>query len=326
MIIVTRCPYRLSLFGGGSDIDWFLKEEGYGYAIGASLKLFSRVVLDSSPNKKFGILNYISRELYRDISEITHPIIREALKNYSKEKFVELSSFAESFQGSGLGGSSSFTNALLMAIFAEQNIDIEPSVIAKKAAEIEIDKLNHPIGVQDHYLSALGGVSTLKLSKNREIEDIQGISNKAKLKLSNYLEECFLVSTGISRSANYVLEKYKKDKKLVKKSILEIRDIAEKAIEVLTFDDFINEELDNLLKEAWEIKSKMPEVLSSDSKDIETFLYQSGCVWLRLLGAGAGGYFLCKPSNPNYFVEQVSSKFKVLKVGVSSTGVEAIKF
>ena len=160
MIIVTRCPYRLSLFGGGSDIDWFLKEEGYGYAIGASLKLFSRVVLDSSPNKKFGILNYISRELYKDLSEITHPIIREALKSYSKEKFVELSSFAESFHGSGLGGSSSFTNALLMAIFAEQNIDIEPYIIAKKAAlDPDIKPKNNTI-INGKYFSLFFSVST----------------------------------------------------------------------------------------------------------------------------------------------------------------------
>ena len=109
MIIISRCPYRISLLGGGSDLDWFVKENDYGICLGYSLSKYTYTVINQlSSRAKRGILNYSSREEYSKIEDIAHPLIKSALEELNFNDLVEISPFGFAARGSGLGGSSSF--------------------------------------------------------------------------------------------------------------------------------------------------------------------------------------------------------------------------
>ena len=117
MITISRCPYRISLLGGGSDLDWFVKDNHSGICLGYSLSKYTYTVINKLPSRaKRGILNYSSREEYSNVNEIAHPLIRLALEEINISEFLEISSFGFASRGSGLGGSSSFLLALLKGL------------------------------------------------------------------------------------------------------------------------------------------------------------------------------------------------------------------
>ena len=117
MIIISRCPYRISLLGGGSDLDWFVKENNFGICLGYSLSKYTYIVVNQlPPQSKRGTLNYSSREEYSNLNEIAHPLIRSALEELNIKQLLEISSFGFASRGSGLGGSSSFLVAILKCL------------------------------------------------------------------------------------------------------------------------------------------------------------------------------------------------------------------
>ena len=117
MIIVSRCPCRISLIGGSSDLDWFVEKKARGFSIGFAVASYSRVIIGfRGENSSRGLLNYSSREEYISIDSISHPIIRKCFKLLSVKEPIELASFGESFLGGGLASSSSFVVALVKSI------------------------------------------------------------------------------------------------------------------------------------------------------------------------------------------------------------------
>ena len=203
MIIIARCPYRVSLLGGSSDLDWYVNQIGYGISIGFSIKKYTRVIVSYRETNEKGILNYSSREEYKDIESISHPIIRSCLKRFKIKKKIELCSFGESISGSGLGSSSSFSVALIKAISELNSLDLTNKKLAHYASEIEIKDLKKPIGRQDQYLCAVGGVNVLEFRKNGEVTiSNQHLINSA---IENFSKKLYLVNTSISRSATVKL-------------------------------------------------------------------------------------------------------------------------
>ena len=139
VICISRCPYRISLLGGGSDLGWFVDQEGYGISLGYSLSKYSYTVVNKLPkNSSRGILNYSSREEYFDPDEIAHPLIRSALKYFSVSDPIEMSSFGFASRGSGLGGSSSFLISLLCSLAATKDKYLDSSELAQIASNIEL--------------------------------------------------------------------------------------------------------------------------------------------------------------------------------------------
>ena len=170
MIFIGKAPYRISLLGGGSDLDWFLEREEYGLSIGYSLNQFSYTVVNKLSNhSKKRIIKYSSIEKYLDVEDITHPLIREALKILNINEPLEISTFGFASGGSGIGGSSSFLLSLLSALSKSYGYHFSNYDLAKLACKIEIDNLDKPIGRQDQFISALGGVSFLEFNKNSEV-------------------------------------------------------------------------------------------------------------------------------------------------------------
>tara|TARA_B100000242_G_scaffold264319_1_gene211768 strand:+ start:5826 stop:6812 length:987 start_codon:yes stop_codon:yes gene_type:complete len=317
MIIISRCPYRVSLLGGSSDLDWYVNQSGYGIAIGFAIKLYSRVVVTYRESSDKGILNYSSREEYRDIDAISHPIIRACLNRFNITNKLELSSFGGSLQGSGLGSSSSFSVALVKAITKLNTLKLNNSEVAHHASEIEISDLKKLIGRQDQYLCALGGVNVLEFKPNGIVNNCN--QNNIKTAVERFSKNLYLVNTAISRSATKKLSDLKNDMNTVS-FINDIRQIAISFLEKsksLNQND-IEELLGIYLLDSWRIKRKMFGVMNKELLDIETKILKSEFKVLKLLGAGGGGYFLVS-YNGNMLS---NAKSELQKYGLMLTKIE----
>ena len=328
MIIISRCPYRVSLLGGSSDLDWYVNQNEYGIAIGFSIKLYTRVIISYREDGDKGILNYSSREEYRDIESISHPIIRSCFKKFQLKKKVELCSIGESISGLGLGSSSSFSVALINAISKLKSLNLTNTEIAHYASEIEIKDLQNPIGRQDQYLCALGGVNVLKFKPNGEVRT----SNQKLLSsaIKNFSSKLYIVNTFITRSSKTKLANLIKENSTLK-LINDLREIANKFIEKskhLNQND-IEQLLEMYMNDAWEIKRKMYGVMTNQLLNIEKKLIKAEFSVLKLLGAGGGGYFLVlfKGNNlENSKYELEKSGLKLIKVDISNEGCSTCVF
>lgn len=330
MIFAAKAPYRISLLGGGSDLDWFVNSYDYGLALGCAINKYSYVVLNRRPQfSQRGILNYSSREEYLSVDSISHPLIRQVFKRYNINFPVELASFGEASEGSGLGGSSSFVLALVLSALEMQCNSISSLEAAEIACSIEIEELLKPIGRQDQYLCALGGCQALKFLPNGLVE-IYDLNGKSEL-MSSFCQSLILVSTGISRSAGRVLSKVQTDQAFTVPIIKQIRELASEFFDYYVYPtepahDF-SAALEHFMLRAWSEKKLLPGVITPELEDIEATLNQNDCTVLKLLGAGGGGYFLCKPpvlQNTSEVIEKLNLSF--LPVSVSSFGCQSWSF
>ena len=293
MIFVGKAPYRVSLLGGSSDLDWFVKENGYGVCLGYSLNKYSYSVLNVLPKNSFkGILEYSNREEYSNIEEIVHPIVREVLSDLDISRYIELKTFGFASGGAGLGGSGSFMLSLISSLSKAFKLNLSPQKIVEKACFIEIHKLKKPVGKQDQYLCGNSGFNAFKFHKNDQVQKIQISASKEKV-LRRLLNDFYLIPTNKQRSSDIVLSQMRFEDK-VKEKILEIRQIAEKFI---IFEDEredkIEQKFHDSVKASWVIKRSMSNVMSGDLNDqyelINKLIPNN---WIRLIGAGKGGYFL----------------------------------
>jgi D-glycero-alpha-D-manno-heptose-7-phosphate kinase len=292
MIFIGRCPYRISLLGGGSDLDWFVAENGYGNSIGFSLAEYSYTVINKKDlSSKYGILNYSSRETYSSLDNIAHSLIRESLKYFNISEFIEMSSFGFSTGGGGLGGSSSFCMSFLSSINLCFNLKLSTKEIANICSEIEINVLGKPIGRQDQYLSSLGGINALVYSPQGKVK-IESLSNNQVQAIKKVSEELLLIPSLRTRSADKVLSKFK-DSIECKNSLIDIREICKTFLSSreLSVAD-IYKLLNQSIKDSWEIKRRMSNVMDSQLEEQYSSISEIPHNWIRLIGAGSGGYFL----------------------------------
>ena len=293
MIFIGKAPYRISLLGGGSDIEWFLNEKNYGYALGYSLNKFSYSVLKELPNTaKEGNLKYSSIERYTAIEDIVHPYIRESLKILNIKSFIEVATFGFASGGSGIGGSSSFLLSFLAALNSCFGKELNNHELAQIASTIEIEKLSKPIGRQDQFLSCLGDISCLKFEKQDKVI-INQLSIAKKNMLNKEIDNLFLIPSFINRKADHVLQKLKNQSNSIDQ-FEEIRNIAEKFI--LTDEEresHLQEKFHTAVRDSWDIKRRMSNVMNAELNHKYNYINNSiPNNWIRLLGAGAGGYFL----------------------------------
>lgn len=326
MIIVSKCPCRISLLGGGSDLEWFVKKHGYGLTIGFSIPIFSRVAIGFRSNNNRGLLNYSSREEYLEIESISHPIIRACLTKFSIKKPIEMASFGDALMGGGLASSSSFTVAMIKAIYNLEGKKIKNSEAAHLACEIEINNLNSPIGRQDQYLCALGGVNYLEFQKDNKV-NINNYPNITKA-ISKYTEKLFLLNTYISRSANKQLLNIKnKDKSFMQ--IESILNIASKFLsdsrELNDIDQIVNN-LESAISASWEIKKSIRGVMNDNILKIEEHINLANFKTVKILGAGGGGYILIKYQGKNLERDKKKLKncsFDLIPVNIHAEGCES---
>ncbi len=297
-MILSRAPVRITLGGGGTDLKSYYSKYG-GFLIAAAIDRYCSILA----SKRFYDsirLSYSQMEIKNSVSEIEHRIFREALKFIGIENGIELHSVADVPANSGLGSSSSFTVALLNALHTYKREFVTQKQLAEEACYIEIDVLKEPIGKQDQYIAAFGGITCLTFEKNGDtlVEPLR-ISDEALDQLESNLIFFF---TGKERSASEILseqdEKSKQDDPGMIQNLHQIKEIGLQTRKYLERGEV--DMLGELFHAHWEIKKKRSAKISDPFIDeCYEVARRNGATGGKIMGAGGGGFFVfyCKNSD-----------------------------
>ncbi|MDD5193316.1 MAG: GHMP kinase [Candidatus Nanoarchaeia archaeon] len=286
-MIISRTPLRISFCGGGTDQKNYWEKHD-GAVISTSIDKYIYIIVKKRHDNQIW-LKYSQNETVDNIDDINHGIWRECLRHVGITKGVEIVALADVPKGTGLGGSSAFTVGTLNALYALKGISKSSSEIAKEACEIEIDVLKEPIGKQDQYACAVGGLNLIEFKKNGEvIMNPLIIDDKTGRKLSSNL---LLFYTGVTRDAKEVLTEQQKNTDPQKETLHKMKEFAYLAKDALHSSDFLR--FGELLHENWEYKKRMASNLSNSAIDkYYDLARESGAVGGKICGAGGGGFFL----------------------------------
>lgn len=289
-MIISRAPFRVSFCGGGSDIESFYKRYG-GCVLTCTIRKYVYICIHPSFNKNTVTLKYSKTEEVTNYDEIEHKYFRVMLKDYGI-KGVEISSIADVPAGTGLGSSSAFTVATLKAFKAYQKKSYSTYVLANEACDVEINKAGSPIGKQDQFASAFGGINFITFHQDGKISVEPVIMPKgSEEKLQNNL---LLFFTGITHDANKILSEQTKNIQNMQDKIkaqLKLCDMAKELRQHFEKGDI--DYLGKILKDSWEIKKSLSSQISNNAiDDIYQRAIKAGADGGKLLGAGGGGFML----------------------------------
>jgi D-glycero-alpha-D-manno-heptose-7-phosphate kinase len=201
-MIITRTPLRISVGGGGTDLPSYYEKFG-GFVISAAIKQYVYITVHRTFKPNY-IIKYSQMETVESADQVQHPIIREALKQHEIGPYIEIASMADMPAGTGLGSSGSFTVGLLRALYALKREPIATAQLAEEACHIEIDLLKEPVGKQDQYIGAFGGISCMEFAKDGSV-DVKPLRIPAGA-VHDLEDHLLMFFTGYSRSAGSVLK------------------------------------------------------------------------------------------------------------------------
>lgn len=290
-MIISRAPVRFSLGGGGTDLPSYSNEHG-GFLVAAAIDKYIYV----SANRRFYDtirLAYSKTETVDSVDEIEHRIFREALRFAGVEKGIELTSVADVPPNSGLGSSSSFTVALLNALHAYRREYVGSEQLAREACHIEIDKLKEPIGKQDQYIAAYGGITAFTFNPDGTVEHERV---NIRPEVQDELESNLLVFySGVERAAAKVLSEQQttiqKNHDNAVERMHRIKALGHETLRILTSGKI--DSYGELLHEHWTNKRKLASNMT-DSVIDEHYeaARRAGAIGGKLMGAGGGGFFM----------------------------------
>jgi len=291
-MIITRSPLRISLGGGGTDLPSYYREHG-GFLIAAAIDKYVYINVHRRFVDGF-LLKYSHLEEAATIEEIKHPIIREALRLAGvQERNLEITSMADIPAGTGLGSSGSFTTALLKALHALRKNLVHPAELAEQACQIELERLREPIGKQDQYIAAYGGITCFKFMPDGQVEAWPlKISEET---LYNLEDNLLLFFTGYARSASKVLKEQDDKSKQADKAMLEnlhfVKELGQQSQAALESDDL--PEFARLMDVHWQRKKERSQSMSN--QDIDAWYncaMANGALGGKIIGAGGGGFLM----------------------------------
>jgi D-glycero-alpha-D-manno-heptose-7-phosphate kinase len=291
-MIITRSPLRLSLGGGGTDLPSYYREHG-GFLIAGAIDKYVYITIHQTFIRDL-ILKYSSLERVSSIEAIQHPIVREAMKMVDiHETNLEITSMADIPAGTGLGSSGSFTTALLKALHTYRKDIVHPSELAAEACKIEIDRLGEPIGKQDQYISAFGGLTCFSFHSDDTVE-----AHPLKMDeevLLNLEDNILLFFTGFTRSASQILQdqdsRSRGKDRVMMENLHFTKQIGRESKLALERGDL--RRFAELLHLHWEHKRVRSGGMSNSSIDeCYEFARKSGALGGKLIGAGGGGFLM----------------------------------
>ena len=291
-MIITRSPLRVSLGGGGTDLPSYYQKHS-GFLIAAAIDKYVYINVHRRFVDGF-LLKYSSLEEARTIDEIKHPIIREAMKLVGVgERNLEITSMADIPAGTGLGSSGSFTTALLKAFHALKKNLIHPAELAEQACCIELEKLGEPIGKQDQYIAAYGGITCFRFEPDGKVEPTPlKISEET---LFNLEDNLLLFFTGYSRSASTILkeqdDKSKRDDAEITDNLHFIKELGRQSQKAMEAGDLT--EFARLMDVHWQRKKQRSAGMSnSDINACYEYAMANGALGGKVIGAGGGGFLM----------------------------------
>ncbi len=290
-MIISRTPFRISFVGGGTDLQSFYKEEG-GEVVSSAINKYVYITVkkqnDLHPHRIR--VGYSITENVERVDEIQHPIVREVLKYLNIDYPIEITSIADIPARTGLGSSSTFTVGLLNALHALQGEHLSSRKLAEEACHIEIERLGRPIGKQDQYAAAFGGMNHIKFNPdgNVQVSPIVCKEEGRKRLFWNLL----MFYTGLTRDANEILKEQVEQKRRNHDSLKVIKSMVTEFVGVIeTGDDM--DQVGEMLHKNWMEKRQLTSGITNDKIDgYYDNARTAGAIGGKLLGAGGGGFLL----------------------------------
>lgn len=294
-MIISKTPFRISFFGGGTDLKDYYKNN-YGAVVSTTIDKYIYITV----NKRFEDsirVSYSKTEIVDSVDEIQHPIVRNAMKLVGIHGGIEITSIADIPAKTGLGSSSTFTVGLLNALYAYKGIYVSAERLASEACKIEIEMLGEPIGKQDQYAAAYGGLNYIQFNSDDSVFVEPIICSKETKKYLN--NNLMLFYTGMTRSTGEILEDQKKNTVSKYEVLTNMRDMSKSFKNIISCGKDLNS-IGKLLGDAWNLKKQMSNRISNGVIDeyYEKALV-NGALGGKILGAGGGGFLLlyCEPNN-----------------------------
>jgi D-glycero-alpha-D-manno-heptose-7-phosphate kinase len=291
-MIITRSPLRISLGGGGTDLPSYYEEHG-GFLIAAGIDQHVYITINERFVDGF-VLKYSQLEEVENIDDIRHPIIREALRIVGVQRCnLEITAMADIPAGTGLGSSGSFTTALLKALHTLRKNIVRPAEIAAQACQIEIEKLGEPVGKQDQYIAAVGGVTSFHFLPGGSVEILPVELDEETL--FNLQDNLLLFFTGYTRSASKILKEQNDRTKSLDKAMVdnlhfvkELGVLSKDALEAGELREFAR-----LMDVHWQRKKERSGGMSNPQINAwYDFAMANGALGGKLIGAGGGGFLM----------------------------------
>jgi len=314
-MVITRSPLRISLGGGGTDLPSYYRKHG-GFLISAAINKYVYITLHRTFAKEI-LLKYSKLERVLDVDDIEHPIFRECLKELGiADGHIEIASHADIPAGTGLGSSGSFTTALIKALSAYNNKIMSTRLLAEQACKIELDRLGEPIGKQDQYIAAFGGVTLFEFFPDERVE-ISPVRMK-KETLYDLEDNLILFFTGYSRQASSILKEQDDKSRSGDDEIIEnlhfVKALGKQSLEALESGELTK--FGELMNVHWEHKKRRSGSITNPKIDQwHSLAMKNGAVGGKLIGAGGGGFLL-------FYAEDKTR----LRHALMKAGLEEVRF
>jgi D-glycero-alpha-D-manno-heptose-7-phosphate kinase len=294
-MVITQTPLRISFAGGGTDFPEFFLQEG-GAVLNAAIDKYVLVIVKERFDEKIYI-NYSRKEIVDSVDEIQHDLVREAMRRAGVSAGVEITTLADiPSEGSGLGSSSSITVGLLNALYIYRGIQQTAETLARDACEIEIDILKRPIGKQDQYIAAYGGLRHLIFQPDSQVGATEmKLPGAIRRELENHL---MLFFTSRTRRADGILREQRDRTDANRGLLLAMREQVPRFRSALERGDF--GEAGRLLHEGWELKKRLARQITDGELDaLHDRALAAGALGGKIAGAGGGGFLLllCPPQS-----------------------------
>ncbi len=291
IVIITRTPLRISIGGGGTDLPSYYRRFG-GFVISAAINKHIYVGINETFSGGY-FLKYSALERTVAIDDIRHPLIREALRMHGVPPPIEVVSMADVPAGTGLGSSGAFTVGLLRAVHAFQRKYVDPAIVAEEACKIEIEILHEPVGKQDQYIAAFGGLACFEFAEDGRV-------NVAPLQISNETlynleDRLMMFFTGYSRNASAVLDDQKVRSEVGDNAMLENLHFTKQLGQCikLALEQGNPRRFGELMHEHWmHKKERSPGTTNECINHWYEIGRKNGAVGGKLVGAGGGGFLL----------------------------------
>ena len=310
-MIISKTPLRISFAGGGTDLPSYYLNNDFGSVLSASINSYLYVTVKEQSSLFGGEyrLNYSQTETVKNIEEIENSIIRESLKFLEIEEKLYIGTTADVPASTGLGSSSSFCVGLLNALYKFKSQTVSSARLAEEATQIECNILNRPMGKQDQYAAAFGGVNYFRFYDDESVV-IKPINMNTDF-LKDFNDSILMFWTGITRGSESILaeqDKNNKDNGLILNSM---RDQSRVLSKLLIQEDYSIEDLGKLMDEGWSYKKKLASKVSNEFiDDCYDSAKKAGALGGKISGAGGGGFLLiiAKKEDQDKIIKEMQKK------------------
>lgn len=315
-MIITRTPFRIPLGGGGTDLPSFYRQEG-GFIFSAGIDKYMFICVNQPIVDDLVRVKYSKAETVETVGDVQHELAREALKRLDFKQAIEIVSMADVPAGTGLGSSSCYLIGLLNALHTLRRDFVSLQELAEEACTIELDILKKPIGKQDQYLAAFGGLTTLDISKDGKVA--VGTANVSRSTIEDLEKNMLIFFTGTMRNTLDILSEQNRATELKEKTVVgslgKIKDIGHRIREAVESGDLTRFGL--LMDEHWQHKKKLSTKVSDRRFDeLYDLAKASGALGGKITGAGGGGFFV-------FYCEE---KAKDLRKAMTSRGLREMRY